>query len=819
MDINIDRTLLAKSSFDEDKLLVQLSSGNAVLFTGAGFSLNSQNLNGSSPRKAAELSKAICRLGGFEEDEDLRYTADFYVSKSTSLHGLIDFLKKEYTLKAVSNSQTSICSVNWRRCYTTNYDKSIEIGSSNNNKVVECVDVDDKPNEKYSSGKSVCVHINGSIDDLTEESIENTFKLTSSSYVSPDVFVKSPWHFYFKQDLERCSAIVFVGYSLYDIQIQKILYEGMDVFKDKTYFITNESVDSKTEYILSKYGHVVKIGVDGFARLIESKQSFFETQRDLAYLTGLCKYQILFDVPEVRDREIENILLFGQVSQSFVDKAINSKQSPQFLIVRKACQRIYELVVEKKNVIVYGELGNGKTLILDEAKSYLTSKSIDVYEIFDSEADLISDLDVIAQRGLPSVVIIDNYDLNMEFIQHYCQTKPRNITIVLSARTNAHAKTSTELNKNGFLANEINIDILNGDELREFIDIIDNLGKWDTKASWSTERKIQFLRDECKSQISLQLLEFFKSPQIVDRIKNSINQLLNDPVSKDTVFAIAFLGLLGVELEHAIISEVADNDGIYNNRLRVNEGFTDLFKLEKGKVILKSALFCKTLILNCFGADYVVNKLLQIANYFDRKQHDNERLKRIFRATLKYSFVESLLPDKGKKNSLERYYDRLKTEVPWLKYDPHFWLQYAMSQIGLKDYSKAQDYLNTAYAVATKKSGYDCGPIDNQQAHLHLKMANIKSNGVEVFGYFESAHRLLRKADDDHYKYKRVAEYKEFYDTNFSKLSKEQKQKFQRYCTDFLEVISGLGVINSVFDGGGHIELARNNLEAILGRF
>ena len=126
--------------------------------------------------------------------------------------------------------------------------------------------------------------------------------------------------------------------------------------------------------------------------------------------------------------------------------------------------------------------------------------------------------------------------------------------------------------------------------MREFIDIIDNLGKWDTKASWSTERKIQFLRDECKSQISLQLLEFFKSPQIVDRIKNSINQLLNDPVSKDTVFAIAFLGLLGVELEHAIISEVADNDGIYNNRLRVNEGFTDLFKLEKGKVILKSAL-------------------------------------------------------------------------------------------------------------------------------------------------------------------------------------------------------------------------------------
>ena len=74
--------------------------------------------------------------------------------------------------------------------------------------------------------RNCCIHINGSISSVSEEDLDSKFKLTRTSYVSPDSFVNSPWYYYFKKDLEQSSAVVFIGYSLYDIDIEKLLFSS-----------------------------------------------------------------------------------------------------------------------------------------------------------------------------------------------------------------------------------------------------------------------------------------------------------------------------------------------------------------------------------------------------------------------------------------------------------------------------------------------------------------------------------------------------------------------------------------------------------------
>ena len=56
---------------------------------------------------------------------------------------------------------------------------------------------------------SLCIHLNGSINSLTNETLNGSFKLSASSYISPDSFLNRHGTIFSKKDLERATAIVF----------------------------------------------------------------------------------------------------------------------------------------------------------------------------------------------------------------------------------------------------------------------------------------------------------------------------------------------------------------------------------------------------------------------------------------------------------------------------------------------------------------------------------------------------------------------------------------------------------------------------------
>lgn len=253
---------------EHEELLAQIFSGRAILFTGAGFSKGTQTIKDQTPPDAKELAKKICKLGNFDEDTDLRYATDFYIENKKSLDDLINLLKESFTIKNVLNIHNEICSAPWRRFYTTNYDNSIVLACASNGKKVEPLDIS-QPHADKRPSSNLCVHINGSIDTLSRQTINSSFKLSSSSYISPQSFLESPWRTVFRSDIDRCSALVFCGYSLYDIEIQKLLVENEDIYR-KTYFITPKDIDTKTRFTLSKFGKIIEISTNGLGELIKN---------------------------------------------------------------------------------------------------------------------------------------------------------------------------------------------------------------------------------------------------------------------------------------------------------------------------------------------------------------------------------------------------------------------------------------------------------------------------------------------------------------------------------------------------------------------
>ena len=104
-------------------------SRKSVLFVGAGFSVDAQNLRGGKFKTGRKLAKHLAELSGITGDQldeiNLHYAAEEYLAVNGK-DKLIDELQNEFTAKVITSSQSSVASIPWKRIYTTNYDDVLE---------------------------------------------------------------------------------------------------------------------------------------------------------------------------------------------------------------------------------------------------------------------------------------------------------------------------------------------------------------------------------------------------------------------------------------------------------------------------------------------------------------------------------------------------------------------------------------------------------------------------------------------------------------------------------------------------------------------
>jgi hypothetical protein len=786
MNFNAMSIKTVQEKYDIEKILTSINNGKAIMFTGAGFSFGSETVLGTEPLGAKGLSHALCDSVEIRHNDNLMFTSDYFISKKPKLD-LIALLKANYTLRSTSQSHQTICSLPWRRFYTTNYDLSIELASQKSGKIIETVDLSDSVREYYQRS-NFCVHLNGSINNLTEDTLENSFKLSSSSYISPESFVTSNWFYPFKRDLDRASVIVFVGYSMYDIDIQKIMFND-EYLIAKTYFITLPEPDMELAFTLSKFGTIVPIGTDGFASEITKFIGSNPIEEEEHSLQSFKLYELGNSEPNVRDAQIETMLMYGDVSNDSIDSCVLGHIDIPFLIPRQQIDEVCTCLDRDKNVILYGALGNGKSILLKELRCQLTSSGCNVYEINDLDGDYIGDLDYLAKQSSKSIILIDDYEQYIDIIKHLAVIDFGQIQVVATARIADHEFHRDRLLEWKFKFVEINVDLLNECERNQFIEIIDNLGLWGESAGFTHTQKLRYLEFNNDNQISTVLLSLLDSPNIKGKISTLVSKFKVNKNFESTLFTICLCKIIGVSANRALISELAGNDAIYDPSFTSMKEFRQIFIILNGEVQSASSLFCIYLVKEHFSASYITMNLLSIAGKLDKVSDRDATQTRVFKSMLKFSFVERILPKTTKVGNLIRYYSDLKLEVKWLNKDPHFWLQYSMSLIGYKDFGKAQQFLDQAYALAKNKRDYHTDNIDTQQARLWLMECNNISDGNIVYAKFVQAHKLLSYLKNDIFKFRQLARYREFYETNFIKLSKKNKDGFLEQCKQVLTSI------------------------------
>jgi hypothetical protein len=755
------------------KLLRALESGKAILFTGAGFSFGCKNIKNEALPNAKSLAKIISNFGGFNEDEDLAYAADRYLKEKPERLPLIELLKNTFTITKTTESHQNICKLPWMRCYTTNYDNSVEVGGLEISKRFDTAFVDIPPSE-YPKNNLV-VHINGSIAFLTPTTLNTSFKLTESSYNSPKGFQQSAWYHNFNSDLSRCSAIVFIGYSLYDIDIKRILshHENLDI-----YFVTKPDLEEKEKYTFSQYGFILDCGVEAFGKLV----STIDTSRAEQTLAALSKCKYSEKNRKVRDIDIEKLFIFGTLDEVLIEESIVGKNKESYFFSRSVLEDI-EKSITKQHIIITSGLGNGKSCLLRQLVPFLLNKSHNVYVIEDPDADIIADIDLLVQQGKHFVLLIDDYFQDTKTINYLAQNYTNNdLTIIATSRPNFHDRERAQLKEAGFKYAQYNLDLLSDEELSSLIAIIDSIGQWGDLAGRSTDEKKRWIKDSNDSSLASFLLSLFDSTDIKNRIEKSLSPLMSSGQLKDVIFSIAFLKIANLPTSSSLISEIAANDLIYNSTTRDDHNFQNLFSIDTKGVVATSSVFALHLLKSKFSSAQIKERFLNIAESFDKKTKFSTNHNLIFKHVLKFSSLERIIRDESKINTLASYYEDLKRRVPWLQRDPHYWLQYGMAQLAHKKFDKAQTLFDTAYSLAARIPNYYTDPIDNQQARLFLKQYILEGEPNTNFDKFENAHRPLNALEDDGYKFKQIDLYREVLETHYQSLSKKNKNKLKNCC-------------------------------------
>ena len=754
--------------------------GHAVLFVGAGYSVGAVNRKGQPLKTGRELADHLASLADLPVATSLEDAAEEFIS----LYGegeLVDVIKDEFTVSEVTAAQKQIAEIPWRRIYTTNYDNVLEEACSplNRNLKPLTLSATARLRDTRAASETQCVHLNGFVELLDSDKIGSELKLTDSSYLTASVS-ESPWAILFRQDLSLARAVFFVGYSLWDLDIRRLLFESPEL-SQKCFFVIGEHPEDATRRRASRFGAIVPVDTAGFANLLSEKSDQYLPQVPEAHIGYSIKK---FAAPEsqsvLSDQSIFDLLLLGQLKPDLVWSSLH--EGELYINERPGTQRVIDSLESRSRVVVvHSELGNGKTCFLEGIKCRALESGYDVYTVSVRNADILRELDQVIASKAKTLLFIEDYPDWIDIIEHFSLNANSNVSLVLSARNAIHDvvidRVCHALGRTNIP--EFSTDLLTQRDLEWIVEFFNRYGLWGEKAAWSTNRKLGYLTTKCRSQFCSVLMDLFESPQITLRFERILKGLSQ---KRDYYEILMSVMILAVVQKSSSINLMIDiwGDTIMGTQFKRNETVREFFDFPTGEIKLRSATAAQFILRHVADANITVDTLIRMARAFDVGARFSDLHYGLLRDLMRFSTLQTLLPESQKRPAIIRYYEGIKN-LDRCRRNPQFWLQYAIACLTLEELDRAETYLDraeayfdTAYSFASA-GDYGTVQIDNHYARFLLVKATRMADPDTCMSSFRQARQIIeRQIKDDrlHYPYRIARFYLDFYEVFESRLDK-----------------------------------------------
>lgn len=754
--------------------------GRAVLFTGAGFSYGAENINSLQiPAGKALAQKLLTDIGYKNPQGGLDKVTAAYLRRKPDQE-LVDLLTNAFSVGKVTPSHVTLASLPWRRVYTTNYDMVLEEASRQAKVVRSSVDGIDSPRDHLAKPNLV-VHLNGAITRLTTDRLHSSFKLISESY-STEAFQNSEWAFHFRADIRNAAVVIFVGYSMYDLDIRRILY-GEDI-SDKTLFVTaplNDENELEAED-LADLGYLAPIGIDAFAKTVDEIKSSYIPRKPSLLLDA---WEKISSVPAIssppRDADVLDFLSMGDARPALLLEAC-SPNAPNYVIPIEVSDEIESALLKlDRDVLVIGGVGTGKTFVCECVAQRMAVRGWHVYRIAIPNNDEISEIQQACEIPGPKLLVVENYPRHMELLRWIAETNPTDTIVLATARSHVHELFAADffrlMTDNCLL---FDISQLSDNQIVSAASLLDRYGIWGDKASWPMQRKIQFLTKDCKAELPFILLDILKSQHVAGRFRTLVEESNNRRDVEEVLICTFTLEVMQFSPRVTHVQELLA-DRIQWAKVRSQNQLKPIVDFKAHHIHVKSVVLASYMLQHVFSAKAIVLTLIGMAKEAEARI-SNVAYRQIFTSMMRYSQVSLALPESNRLDSAIAFYEGIKN-LPSARIDPQFWLQYAISCMAFGKIKRAERYFADAYEYAKKRQSYNTYQIDNHYARLLLEKALLTPTVNDAIEMVDKARKLLfpQLATEVRYHPYRVAiGFSKCYERLRSELSPEQTKYFKK---------------------------------------
>ena len=768
-------------------------NGNALLFVGSGFSGSAKNVAGDLIPNGSQFADL---LAGELEDDDGTRDLDIIAEMYLSAHGPEKLAKRIidlFTVKDVTQEHIAIANVPWHRIYTTNYDNVIETASAAADKSIVSATLVDAQRTLVRNS-TWCVHLNGFVGRVETGSANLGITLTNSSYLTKTV-ADSTWSATFRRDIDFVSAVIFIGYSVYDIDIARILYSMPDGF-DKCVFVSEENPSKVLNTKVKQLGRLAPVGLDGFVRsLREVEKTFSPAQLEPIYHAFERQELPSGEPGGFRDEYAFDLFLKGEARQPFIYGAVSDSADQPYYLVRDHLREMLDSVrAGVRNLLVHSSLGNGKTLLCEGLICECLRMGFTAFKLKRGGATAEKEIRTICSLEGNILLVIENCYRFLPLIRTIEECRGPSVYLVLTDRTAMNELRYPQLDSvlGSSDLREIDVNELSPKDLEELASILDTFGFWAKQAALSPRRKAQLLATKYNGNFQAILLALLQSPDIKDKLKSVFDEIAaNEELQKAIILAFA-LQVLGVDPDILTISELLDSDVMRKANSVRNESAREFIRADSSGVVAGSSVLASHFLTTLSDSSIVVDTMAGAVERADALSDDDDYYRGLARGMARFGFLESILPKEQKRQMLVKFYESIKS-LSMCRNNPQFWLQYAIARLSFRDFERAQMYFETSYSLVENKENYNTYQIDNHYARFLLESRIHSDNYDDKFDAFRRANRLLWKQmtsiENGYYPYRVARLYGDFQEAFGDGFSESDKKFFLRACENVISRI------------------------------
>ena len=780
-----------------DECITYAIEGNAILFLGSGFNANAMNYNDRNFPLGDKLCDRLIEDGKIDVSEDqdadkkdLQYISERYLDNN-SRTDLVNFLKREFSCKKLSEAQKIVATVDWKKIYTTNYDDTFEYASKMSEQYREAV----SPKTSMQSSalkRGSIIHLNGDINSLDEKDLDDVFKLLRTSYQKRTI-PDSDLAICLSNDIKNAQCMIFIGYSLdYDMELQQIFVES-GINKDKCMFITyNPSNRQKRN--MEHFGQVEGIGIQEFARMLSECRETYVPEKYDYRLKCLQKVEgeeidpALF----ISDDAISELFLYGKIDM----RGLVSVYSKEYAITRTLCSEIERNITNAcQAVIIHSDMGNGKSVIVRQLEVDLSKKG-KVYYLREINSFLQEDIAEVLKCSGEKYIVIENYNriIDSEFISIIENAVKSGIKFIFTVRTylndNLYSrfmyKTQIQEDKIGIY----DINHLDGRECNDICKLLDKYSLWGTKSSKKHAQKIKYIKKSCKSEMKNIMIGVLNSPSMKEKVNKLLQTIFDSQDAKEIVLLSFICEVIacGLTLEDIVL--LLNKQGRVGSIVK-NQQIREFIDFDNSKILLKSSIMAGYVLQNMNYNDDVESIIKKIFRTLGNNTYVR-RYEHMLRMLISYSNLRMLFnkEDKTFNQRILKIYEVGKT-LEYHKENPFFWLQYAIARMEEKQYDTARIYLENAEEYRKKKGDEDSWQIDTIKGRFLLEDTIAGQKVESAFVNFDDAFHCLHdnKTPDMNYPLRQVSLFEQYYKLFYKNFTLEEKNIFLQHCIDMENVL------------------------------